>query len=274
MDEAIRQQLISEHLEKHPQDRDYVEHLLENQEFVPSDKAYAGWFRFNLHGIERGEALIKRIEKQVGPISGLDVLDIGAGGGGNSIAFSNHGCNVTAIEIDENRLGWLRARIKDHDLPIDVIPDPIEDVEFDKKFDLIICNAVLEHVNDWRSFLDHRSEDNTLSVVVNVLDLYVRIIEGRARQPDLVSALMEHDACIVCRDDNDAITLLNRSKGDPRNHRWFLKVYPVSWWRDSIWWFDRNVPHPGRLLVASSKATRYAVRCMWRLCVSGYRSGS
>jgi 2-polyprenyl-3-methyl-5-hydroxy-6-metoxy-1,4-benzoquinol methylase len=130
-----------------------VDLLLENREFSPEDKKYLGWLRYNLGGIDSGRRLVTRIEALVGPLGGAQVLDIGAGGGGNSIALAEYGCRVTAVEIDKLRLAWLRTRVADHRLPITIVHEPLETLPPDQTFDLIICNSVLEHVDDWRAFL-------------------------------------------------------------------------------------------------------------------------
>lgn len=41
-------------------------------------------------------------------VSGLKVVDLGAGAGGNSIAFARAGCQVTAVEVDTGRLALAR----------------------------------------------------------------------------------------------------------------------------------------------------------------------
>lgn len=145
--------IVDAHLARHPRDRSYVDLLLENREFSPGDKQYPGWLRFNLNGIDSGRRLIVRIEELIGPLRDARVLDIGAGGGGQSIALAEHGCRVTAVEIDALRLSWLRVRVADHHSPITIVHEPLESLPSSQTFDLVICNSVLEHVADWRTFL-------------------------------------------------------------------------------------------------------------------------
>ena len=144
--------VISAHVARYPRDQSYVALLLENREFSPEDGQYLGWLRYNLNGIDNGRRLIARIEELVGPPRGTQVLDIGAGGGGNSIALAEHGYDVTAVEIDALRTNWLRTRVADHALPITIADKPLDALP-PQPFDLVICNAVLEHVENWQAFL-------------------------------------------------------------------------------------------------------------------------
>jgi SAM-dependent methyltransferase len=155
VEQAAIDRLISKHLDRYPNDKRYVDYLLKNEEFSTEDRSYESWLRYNLHGIDSGNSLIQRLEEKIGTLKGLRVLDIGAGGGGNAIAFARHGCRVVALEIDDLRKSWLKARVEDYALPIAIIEGSIESGELGGPFDLVICNAVLEHVENWKSFMLH-----------------------------------------------------------------------------------------------------------------------
>lgn len=142
--------MLTRHLEAVPADAAYVDLLLAHPEFAPSDASYASWLKFNVNGIERGEQLIRIVEARVGSIRGLRVLDIGAGAGGLSIALHRHGCRVTAIEIDPVRIRWLATRLAAHHADVEVLTRPIEDLGLAPEYSVIFCDAVLEHVRDWK----------------------------------------------------------------------------------------------------------------------------
>ena len=145
--------LIKAHLAEFPLDQNYVRLLLQNDEFSLADRGYLSWLTFNLKNVHRGNDLILRMTREIGPVEGARVLAIGAGGGGHSIAFQKAGCHVTSIEIDPVRLRWLRRRIADWGLPIKVLDKPIEVFNLIDKYDLVLCDNVIEHVSNWKTLL-------------------------------------------------------------------------------------------------------------------------
>tara|TARA_B100000575_G_scaffold168737_1_gene135020 strand:+ start:10377 stop:11081 length:705 start_codon:yes stop_codon:yes gene_type:complete len=86
-------------------------------------------------------------------VKGLDVLDLGCGGGLVSEALSRLGANVTGIDFSENNIAVAKKHSHKNNLQINYINKNIENMEFTKKFDLIIMFEVLEHLDNWESFL-------------------------------------------------------------------------------------------------------------------------
>jgi SAM-dependent methyltransferase len=128
--------MVTSHLSACPADAEYVRLLTSNAEFSPADPTYDSWLKFNLNGIERGREIIQRIEHRMGPI-----------------ALHQHGCKVSAIEIDPRRVEWLRTRTKAHGADVTIYTQPIERLGLWGEYDIITCDAVLEHVADWRLLL-------------------------------------------------------------------------------------------------------------------------
>jgi len=78
-----------------------------------------------------------------------DILEIGCGSGSSTIALQEQGCNVTAIDINEEYLNIARKRADIYDLAPDFFNVNALDIyEFfkGKKFDIIIFYASLEHM--------------------------------------------------------------------------------------------------------------------------------
>jgi SAM-dependent methyltransferase len=94
------------------------------------------------------------VERLLGEVQGLDLLDLGCGTGRWSVAQARRGAHVTAVDFSRGMLGRARPKIEDggvrfveHDLA--VTPLPLAKASFDR---VLLC-LVLEHIADLRSLL-------------------------------------------------------------------------------------------------------------------------
>lgn len=87
-------------------------------------------------------------------LSGLHVLDLGAGEGGLSLEFAQHGAKVVCVEGRESNLA--KARFVSEILGIRGISFLCEDVRnlssFRHKFDLVLCYGLLYHLDAASAF--------------------------------------------------------------------------------------------------------------------------
>ena len=83
----------------------------------------------------------------------LDILDVGCGGGLVSESLSRLGGRVTGVDFVENNIKVAQAHARNKGLHINYMHGDVEKIKFENKFDLIIIFEVLEHLNDWRSFI-------------------------------------------------------------------------------------------------------------------------
>ncbi len=90
-----------------------------------------------------------------GDVTGKRVLDIGCGGGLLSESFAKAGAVVTAIDLSERSIAAARRHATAGGLEIDYRVSSIEKLrkEGPKKFNIITCSEVLEHVPDLEVFL-------------------------------------------------------------------------------------------------------------------------
>ena len=107
---------------------------------------------------ERGEQLITTLIKHfTGPLGGKRILDIGSGFGGTCIAAAKHGANVLSVELSSKQLALARLNLEDNgDLPVQLIEADVLELSFVRrmgKFDVIICDNVIEHVEDARRLI-------------------------------------------------------------------------------------------------------------------------
>ena len=81
-------------------------------------------------------------------LNGLNILDIGCGGGLISEPMSRLGANVTGIDASEKNVKIAKLHAKKNGLKINylnITPENLRDFE---KFDIILNLEIIEHVND------------------------------------------------------------------------------------------------------------------------------
>lgn len=78
-----------------------------------------------------------------------EILEVGCGEGGNLYPFATLGCHVTGIDISINRIRQANQFYADMEgFHYDFINSDMFGHDFDgKKFDLIICHDVIEHIS-------------------------------------------------------------------------------------------------------------------------------
>ena len=86
--------------------------------------------------------------RMVGDLRGKRVLEIGCGGGGNSVLLAKKGATVVAVDISEAAISAARelARANDVESQVQFQCAPFELFEPQGRFDVIFGEAVLHHV--------------------------------------------------------------------------------------------------------------------------------
>ena len=104
------------------------------------------WFHSALLKVGAGEQKVCMVERHLS-LGGKRILDIGSGDGGISIAFAKKGGIVTGIDNDPNRIERARVQAQEHGVTVGFLLGNGEQTCFHSgTFDLIICNAMIEHV--------------------------------------------------------------------------------------------------------------------------------
>ena len=87
------------------------------------------------------------------PLSGINVLDVGCGGGLLSEPMCRLGANVTAIDASNKNIAIANLHAKKNNLKINYICSSPEKLKTTKKFDVILNMEIVEHVEDVDFFL-------------------------------------------------------------------------------------------------------------------------
>ena len=108
------------------------------------------------------ENIIKNfnLQKNNEPLSGINILDIGCGGGLLSEPMSRLGASVTGIDASEKNIQIAKLHSKKNKLKINYICSSPERINVKKKFDVILNMEIVEHVEDIELFL--KSSSNLL----------------------------------------------------------------------------------------------------------------
>jgi 2-polyprenyl-3-methyl-5-hydroxy-6-metoxy-1,4-benzoquinol methylase len=82
------------------------------------------------------------------PLRGKRILEIGCGTGAATVALAEQGANVTALDLHAEALAAAELRCQLHGLEASFVSGNAQDIDslFDRKFDMIIFLAALEHM--------------------------------------------------------------------------------------------------------------------------------
>jgi malonyl-CoA O-methyltransferase len=125
------------------------------------------------------------VDKALGDVAGLDVLDAGTGTGRHALRLAARGARVVAIDFSDQMLVKARAkrgadlvRFENHDLTRSL---PYADASFDR----VLSALVLEHVRDVAGFLRELGRvtrpDGSLVVTAMHPAMFLRGVSARFR---------------------------------------------------------------------------------------------
>ena len=94
-----------------------------------------------------------KLKNKLRPLSGINILDIGCGGGLLSEPMSRMGANVTGIDASDKNIKIAKLHSKKNKLKINYLCSSPEKLKTMKKFDVILNMEIVEHVEDTDFFL-------------------------------------------------------------------------------------------------------------------------
>ena len=89
-----------------------------------------------------------KLKNKLRPLSGINILDIGCGGGLLSEPMSRMGANVTGIDASDKNIKIAKLHSKKNKLKINYLCSSPEKLKITKKFDVILNMEIVEHVED------------------------------------------------------------------------------------------------------------------------------
>jgi len=125
-----------------------------------------------------------KLKNKTKPLFGVNILDIGCGGGLLSEPMSRMGANVTGIDASDKNIKIAKLHSKKNKLKINYLCSSPEKLKIKKKFDVILNMEIVEHVEDIDFFLKSCSKllkKNGLMFVATInktLKSYVFAIVG------------------------------------------------------------------------------------------------
>ncbi len=99
-----------------------------------------------------------KINKKSDPLNGLNILDVGCGGGLLTEPLSRLGANVIGIDASKNNIEVAKRHLKKGNLKIKYFCTTPEKFKSTVKFDVILNMEIVEHVQDLNLFLNQTSK--------------------------------------------------------------------------------------------------------------------
>ncbi|HEX2581604.1 MAG TPA: bifunctional 2-polyprenyl-6-hydroxyphenol methylase/3-demethylubiquinol 3-O-methyltransferase UbiG [Dongiaceae bacterium] len=88
------------------------------------------------------------------PLAGLDLLDVGCGGGLLSEPMARLGARVTGIDASERNIQIARLHAEQAGVPVIYRAGTLESMETDMLYDVILAMEIVEHIADLDVFFD------------------------------------------------------------------------------------------------------------------------
>ena len=98
-----------------------------------------------------------KLKQTNSPLKGLNILDIGCGGGLLSEPITRLGAKVTAIDASKKNIQVAKFHAKKSNLKINYLCSSPEKLNLNKKFDVVLNMEIVEHVEDLNFFIKKSS---------------------------------------------------------------------------------------------------------------------
>ena len=92
------------------------------------------------------------------PLKGINILDIGCGGGLLSEPLARLGANVVGIDASKKNIDIAIHHLKKSKLNIEYYDKSPENFAYEKKFDVVLNMEIIEHVEDIPEFINQSTK--------------------------------------------------------------------------------------------------------------------
>ena len=145
---------------EHRGNRHYFRALARHLAALAEDPCLPMYFKFALSANDRGRAVARLLASHV-EIAGKRHLDVGCAYGGFLVAFSERGADSCGFDIDPILLELGQSNYRDAGGRFTTYRKDVTRLQdiagFEKRFDIVTCNDVIEHVDDPASALQNIS---------------------------------------------------------------------------------------------------------------------
>ena len=105
------------------------------------------------------------------PLKGINILDIGCGGGLLSEPLARLGADVVGIDASKKNIHVAKHHLKDSNLNIKYYDTSPENFSYEKKFDVILNMEIVEHVEDIPKFINQSAKFLNLNGIMFIATL-------------------------------------------------------------------------------------------------------
>ncbi len=134
-----------------------------DQEWWDQDGEFKALHAINPVRIEYITSIIGKhfgvIDNKKSSLSGLKLIDIGCGGGLICAPMSELGAEVTGLDANEHNIKAATSYAERNKLNIKYINNTVEEhIKSPKKYDIVLCLEVIEHVANQKEFVNNISK--------------------------------------------------------------------------------------------------------------------
>ena len=88
--------------------------------------------------------------KKIKILQGLDILDLGCGGGLVCEPLARLGANTTGIDFIKKNVDVAKKHAEISNLNINYINQDLSSINLKRKFDVILMLEIIEHIDEWQ----------------------------------------------------------------------------------------------------------------------------